>query len=245
MLYLVRHFGDREDHGRQCGLCDFCAPGRCVASLSRKPDEMEKRIIGEVISLLKHVDGLGTGKLYSDACPGSVLSRSDFESLLRSLVNAGLIVLSEHTFEKEGKRIHYKRAELTGGGRASGPDEIGSLDVASRSGDNRTKGKAPAVGKETNLRKGVTRTGRQGMENPALRDRLKEWRRDTARQSGLAAFRIFTNRVLDNLVSDLPTSYDALHRVWGVGPFFVEQYGKEIIRMVKEYLNNDTHFGPR
>jgi DNA topoisomerase-3 len=239
MLYLVRHFGDREDHGRQCGLCDFCAPDRCVASQFRKPDEMEKRIIREVISLLKRVDGLGTGKLHSDACPGSVLSRSHFENLLRSLVNAGLIVLSEHTFEKEGKRIHYKRAELTREGRASGPDEVDSLDVASLSGDNRTRRKAPAVGKKTKLRKGITRTGRHGTENPALRDRLKEWRRDMAKQSALPAFRIFSNRVLDNLVSDLPTSYDALNRVWGVGHFFVERYGKEIIRMVKDHTKQD------
>jgi DNA topoisomerase-3 len=240
MLYLVRHFGDREDHGRRCGLCDFCAPDRCVASLSRQPDGLEKKVIREVISSLKRVDSLGTGRLYGDACPGSVLSRSHFENLLRSLVNAGLILLSEHSFEKGGKRIHYKRAELTTEGRDSGPEAIESLTIASMRAGNSTKGKAPAVGKETNRRKGIPRTGKSGTENPALRDTLREWRRDTARQSGLPAFRIFTNRVLDNLVSDLPTSSDALHRVWGVGPFFVERYGKEIIRMVKDYSKQDV-----
>lgn len=240
MLYLVRHFGDREDHGRRCGLCDFCAPDRCVASLSRQPDGLEKRIIREVISSLKRVDSLGTGRLYSDACPGSVLSRSHFENLLRSLVNAGLILLSEHTFEKGGKRIHYKRAELTAEGRASGPEAIESLTIASRRTGNRTKGKATAVGRETNRGKGIPVSGKSGTENSVLRDKLKEWRRDTARQNGLAAFRIFTNRVLDNLVADLPTSYDALHKVWGVGPFFVERYGKEIIRMVKDYSKQDV-----
>lgn len=30
MLALVRHFGDQEDSGKPCGLCDFCAPEACI-----------------------------------------------------------------------------------------------------------------------------------------------------------------------------------------------------------------------
>jgi len=32
MLALVRHFGDQEDHGRPCGLCDRCRPQDIVVS---------------------------------------------------------------------------------------------------------------------------------------------------------------------------------------------------------------------
>jgi DNA topoisomerase-3 len=92
MLYLVRHFGDLADHGRRCGLCDFCAPEKAIASFSRSPDRQEERIISEVISTLKGVDALSTGVLYSGACPGSVLPRSDFENLLRSLAKADLML---------------------------------------------------------------------------------------------------------------------------------------------------------
>jgi DNA topoisomerase-3 len=72
--------------------------------------------------------------------------------------------------------------------------------------------------------------------NPGLSDTLREWRMGMARKSRLPAFRIFTNKVLDNLASDLPTSYDELHMVNGVGPYFVKRYRKEIIRVIKTYL---------
>jgi superfamily II DNA helicase RecQ len=30
MLALVQHFGDLEDSGKPCGLCDSCSPGACI-----------------------------------------------------------------------------------------------------------------------------------------------------------------------------------------------------------------------
>ena len=72
-------------------------------------------------------------------------------------------------------------------------------------------------------------------ENLELYSRLKEWRLSKAKKSGLPAFRIFTNKVLDNLTSDMPTTQDELLMVNGVGPYFSQRYGNEIIRIVKEY----------
>ena len=236
MLYLVRHFGDREDSGHQCGLCDFCAPEKAMASVSRKPDRQEERIIWELISTLKGVGSLSTGRLYNNVCPGSVLPRSDFENLLRALAKADLITLSEHAFEKEGKLIHYKRAELAKGGYSFDPKDIQSLDITSRGGVKNAKGRIKPAGKKTDTRKVIRRPGSGGSENPRLNDTLREWRMGMARKRGLPAFRIFTNKVLDNLASDLPTSYDELHMVLGVGPYFVKRYGKEIIGIIKTYL---------
>ncbi len=236
MLYLVRHFGDREDSGYKCGLCDFCAPEKAMASVSRKPDRQEDRIIRELISTLKSVGSIGTGKLYNSVCPGSVLPRSDFENLLRALAKGDLIALSEHAFEKEGKLIHYKRAELARGGYSFDPEDIKSLDITSQGGVKRPEGKTGSSGKKRNTRKVIRRPGSGASENPGLNDTLREWRMGMARKRGLPAFRIFTNKVLDNLASDLPTSYDELHMVNGVGPYFVKRYGKEVIRIIKTYL---------
>jgi len=33
MLALVEHFGDQQDSGQSCGLCDFCAPAASLQSL--------------------------------------------------------------------------------------------------------------------------------------------------------------------------------------------------------------------
>jgi superfamily II DNA helicase RecQ len=192
-----------------------------------------------VISRLKGVDGLSTGVLYSGACPGSVLPRSDFENLLRSLAKADLISLSEHIFEKEGELIHYKRAALTKGGYAFDPKDIQSIAITLRGRVQKTKGKIQAAGKKTTTHQVIRRPGSGASENPKLYDALREWRMGMAKKKGLPAFRIFTNRVLDNLASGLPTSYDELHMVQGVGPHFVEKYGKEIIRIVKAYVKQN------
>ncbi|MCJ7596528.1 MAG: RecQ family ATP-dependent DNA helicase, partial [Desulfobacterales bacterium] len=238
MLHLVRHFGDLADNGRPCGLCDFCAPEKTIASLSRRPDREEERIISEVISTLKGVDSLSTGVLYSGACPGSVLPRSDFENLLRSLAKADLISLSEHSFEKEGEQIHYKRAELTKRGYAFDPKDIPSLAITLRGGVRKTRGKIQAAGKKKATLQVIRKAGSGASENPKLYDALREWRTGMAKKKGLPAFRIFTNRVLDHLTSGLPTSYDELLMIQGVGPHFVEKYGKEIIRIVKAYMKD-------
>ncbi|MDB9822731.1 ATP-dependent DNA helicase [Deltaproteobacteria bacterium] len=238
MLYLVKHFGDREDKGSGCGLCDFCAPQDRVASLSREPDSRESGIISEVIAALKSTGGLSTGKLYSSACPGSVFPRSDFESLLRSLVNADLINISEHIFEKDGREIHYKKAELTNKGYSFSPEHIPSIVVTTSGVLKKTTGKKLST-KKRDSRKVIRPSGKGMSENLELYSRLKEWRLSKAKKRGLPAFRIFTNKVLDNLSSDMPTTHDELLMVNGVGPYFSQQYGNEIIRIVKEHLGKN------
>jgi len=235
MLYLVRHFGDREDTGMSCGLCDFCSPQDTTASLSRKPDSREAGIISGIIAILKGSGGIGTGKLYNSVCPGSAVTRTDFENLLRSLVKAGLINISEHSFEKDNETIRYQKAELTHEGYSFDPGESSSISITSRGrSDKRQKENIFSL-KKKDIK--VIRRPVAGMsEDPELHAMLKEWRLRLAKKQDIPAFRIFSNRVLDNLTSDLPTTHDELLMVEGVGPRFDERYGNEVIKIVKEYL---------
>jgi DNA topoisomerase-3 len=233
MLYLVRHFGDREDSGTSCGICDFCDPENAMASLSRSPDSRDAGIISGIITTLKNAGSLGTGKLYNTACPGAAFPRNDFENLLKSLVKAGLITLSEHSFEKNNETVHYQRAELTHEGYSFDIKNIPSLSITLRSDTGRKKKISLSKRKEIK----VIRRPASGMaENPELYKNLKEWRLRLAKKQGLPAFRIFSNKVLENLVSDLPTTHDELLMVEGIGPRFDEKFGNEVIRLVKEYL---------
>jgi len=99
----------------------------------------------------------------------------------------------------------------------------------------KTPGKKLTIKKRTG-QKVIRQPGKGMSENPELYSRLKEWRLSRAKKKRLPAFRIFTNKVLDNLASDLPTTHDELLMVNGVGPYLSQQYGNEIIRIVKEYL---------
>jgi len=235
MLYLVRHFGDREDNGLNCGICDVCSPHDTSALLSRMPGPGEVRIISEIIYILKGSRGVGTGKLYTNACPDSGISRSDFENLLRSLAKAGLINLTEDSFEKAGETIRYRKAELTNEGYSFDLKDIPSLSLPLQrlpAGGHKEK-MSPLKKKDKRV---IRRPAHAMAENPDLYKGLKEWRLRLAKKQGLPAFRIFSNRVLENLVSDLPATHDELLMVEGVGQRFDEKFGNEVIRLVKEYL---------
>ncbi len=130
MLHLVRHFGDREDDGRPCGICDFCAPLNAITVSYRKPHKPEEKIIMRTMTKLKQLGSLSTGRLFEASCPNAAISRTEFENLLKALAGALLITLREDAFEKNGKRIHYRRAEITRKGKAFRFEACKSLRVA-------------------------------------------------------------------------------------------------------------------
>ncbi len=116
MSSLVRHFGDLADAGSPCGICDFCAPETCVAQRFRKPTGEESAAAGRVVAALRAGGAKSTGKLHQEMCPAGGLSRDAFEEVLGALARAGILRLSDETFEKDGKQIPYRKASLASGG---------------------------------------------------------------------------------------------------------------------------------
>jgi hypothetical protein len=53
MATLVRHFGDLADGQKPCGICDFCAPGRCAAQRFRTATEAEHKLLLGVVAALR------------------------------------------------------------------------------------------------------------------------------------------------------------------------------------------------
>jgi len=238
MLYLINHFGDSEDKGNSCGICDVCDPGNTSVENTREPDLREQRIMGDIISLLKNAHSLGTGKLYNSTCPGTTFPRSAFEGLLRSLVRNSLITLSDHSFDKNGDTIHYKRAELTHNGYSFNTSELNIVKVDSSIVAERQKKKQHRLKKPKTAK--ATKTSLKGStENPDLYQTLKTWRNNLAKKRGIPAFRIFSNKVLSNLSSELPATEDELLMVNGVGPYFVERHGDEVIDIIRDYLRKN------
>lgn len=237
MLYLVKHFGDTEDMGKMCGVCDVCDPGSIDMGDTREPDRKEQRIICDIISILKQSYSMGTGKLYNVTCQDRTFKRPAFESLLKALVRNGLIILSEHSFEKNGETIHYKKAELTNSGYMFDKREAAkiSVDPGMISGSNRKKRHKLKKAEKPDPVK-VTLKNRK--DNPELYKKIRAWRNDLAEEMGIPAFRIFSNKVLSGLSSELPTCDAELFKINGVGPYFMERYGDEVLRIIKEYLKD-------
>lgn len=117
MVHMVRHFGDREDSGAPCGLCDACAPKASVARSSRQPTPEEKISLIRILSVLDRADELPTGRLYREAFPNESPDRRAFDGLLGDLARAGLVTVQQASFQKDGQTITYQRAGLTDAGR--------------------------------------------------------------------------------------------------------------------------------
>lgn len=67
-------------------------------------------------------------------------------------------------------------------------------------------------------------------------DELKTWRRSYAEEHDIAAFIVFSNKTLEDLVRKKPQSVDELGQVYGFGPNKVEQLGEEVLAKLKIFL---------
>ena len=118
MTSLVRHFGDTSDSATGCGVCDFCAPAKCVAQRFRTATEEERAALYRVLSGMRSVRTRSTGKLYAELYPGNEISRDNFEEVLGAMARAELFTFADAVFEKQGKQIPYRTVSLTPAGRA-------------------------------------------------------------------------------------------------------------------------------
>ncbi|MCP4671140.1 MAG: AAA family ATPase [Desulfobacula sp.] len=73
------------------------------------------------------------------------------------------------------------------------------------------------------------------IEHPELFQELKEWRTKKAKKDDVPAFYIMHQKVLIQIVINLPQNRDELEKIAGVGPKTIEKYGEDILDVVVEY----------
>ncbi len=240
MLHLVGHFGDREDSGQPCGVCDACAPDRCTVRRFREPDDGEARVIAEVLDLLVAQESPTTGQLHK-AIPGAP-ERRDFENLLGALSRAGLVDVVDDSFEKDGQTIRFRRARLTVEGRRAADGRSGAIHTIRL--DDRPEG---AAAKGTRGRSGRKRSGSAGGSRFAktaedagcpidqdLEDRLRAWRLAESRRRNVPAFVIFSDKTLRALAAHRPMDEDQLLDVHGIGSQKAKDLGPQILLIIQE-----------
>jgi DNA topoisomerase III len=240
MLHLVRHFGDQEDSGEPCGLCDVCAPDDCVVRRFREANPLERELLTKVLKTLRRRDGQTTGQLYKEICPDDLSDRKSFEHLLGGMTRAGLLKLQEDSFEKDGKTIRFQRAILTPEGYTGDPAVVSRLEMAEEIPRTRKKRERPDKGEPRAIRKrlaaqaaqGIAPASAPGLVSPQLVEALKVWRRAEAKRRRVPAFRILTDRAVHALALNLPRSESDLLNVPGIGPTIVQKYGREILGIV-------------
>jgi DNA topoisomerase-3 len=251
MRHLVDHFGDVQDTGKPCGLCDVCAPQECTTLRFDEPSAQEHSALDRILDALHERDGQATGRLHRELF-GEALARRDFERLLGGLVRANLVRLSDDTFEKDGRSISFQRVSLTSEGQRTRVLAEGMVSLPRPPDESpapkrrRTKGRGTAVGsRRPSRRTGAsperepartsarsTRAASPDWSSPQLEEALRAWRLAEARKRRVPAFRILTDRVLGAIAAERPRSEDALQRIQGVGPKLTERYGEAILSLV-------------
>ena len=112
MLQLVRHFGDQNDSGIACGLCDVCAPSTSTAQVYRAATAGELDAATRVLEALRVRDGRAVGQLHRDLFDESAFDRRALENVLAALVRAGHATVAQDEFVKDGTTIAFQRVHL-------------------------------------------------------------------------------------------------------------------------------------
>lgn len=240
MTTLIRHFGDVADGTKPCGICDRCAP----VSNVRLFDDLERGVAAQTLASLSGRDGQAVGRLFDEAVSfDSKVTRSGFERVLSSLARARMIEIFQSEFEKDGKKISFRKIHLLAGGKSAKGKDLAEIEIdgdpmgSARSGASRTKKKLKSLGERSNRSSAPARTPDDptlASELPKLFEDLRAWRLAEARKKGVPAFRILSDRVLYAICEERPGDEGALLQVPGMGPKLVAQYGKDLLERVAE-----------
>ena len=129
MLHLVRYFGDQEDSGEPCGLCDVCAPQACIARRFREPSQREHDAMERILRALGDEGDMATGRLFREFFEPGGLDRRSFEHVLGGLARAGLVEVRDASFVKDGERIEFQRVSLTDTGLDHGAEALDAVPI--------------------------------------------------------------------------------------------------------------------
>lgn len=69
-------------------------------------------------------------------------------------------------------------------------------------------------------------------EQKDLYEKVKAWRLNFAKNNDMAAFMVFSNKTLEDLIAKRPTNLTDLQKVYGIGEQKIELFGAELLRVL-------------
>ena len=195
-------------------------------------------------------DGIATGRLHAQAFPDGVPGSQPFEELLGAMARNGLVEIADTSFEKDGKRIDFRKVRITrDGGTLYATNGVMvpvpvEMDARPR---KRTKTGKKAKAKKLAPKAVQASPPSRAVQPPkaaqparivqpgnadALMTVLKAWRLAEAKKLRIPAFRILTDKALQAIAQTQPRNAPELMEVPGVGLKLAEKYGEQIFRIV-------------
>ncbi len=250
--FILDYFGEQA-MPEACGGCDACGARKSPDALSEtqwimiqkilsciyrmKGEHAVLRVVETLLGLstsyvAEHqLDKLSTYKLLAD-CPAD-----EIEAIIHALVRAGCASLSDDgndiiSITPKGVRVCKK--EEPGFTLLWPRPAVAEAELLAQKN---------AYGQKATLRQTSMRTSRSSRSHfsasgdprdLALASELRTWRRNLAAELGIPAFRIMTNKTLDALVTERPQSLAELSRIYGMSTGIREDYGYEIIDIIRD-----------
>ncbi|OOZ41526.1 ATP-dependent DNA helicase RecQ [Solemya pervernicosa gill symbiont] len=217
---LLRYFGDQLDE--PCGNCDTCleppetweatvAAQKALSCVHRTGQRFGVNYLIDVLTGSDHErikqfshDQISTYGI------GRELDKNGWRNLYRQLIARGLLAVD---IEGHGG-LHLTEASrpvLRG-------DELLMLRKASKA------SKRKSSGRKTSHFKG---------ESERLWDALRECRREQAAEQGVAAYMIFHDATLMEMVENRPETLEQLGRISGIGERKLDAYGEAFLQVLK------------
>ena len=229
MAVLVKYFGGFEEARSRCGTCDFCNAESAVGQCFRPADERETGQVARILGALRTAGPVAAGRLHAQVFADQSLERRGFEELLGAMARAGLIDTVATSFEKDGKRIDFRKVHITAAGRDAGEAPEVLIPARKAAVSRLTKRRSAAKAK-----KAVRPAAKPAatVVSASLGAALRAWRLAEAKKKGVPAFRILSDRALDAIAEKRPQSARELLELSGVGLSIAEKYGAQIFRIV-------------
>ena len=240
MLQLVSHFGDQNDPGTPCGICDVCAVESSVAHKFRAPSAEEQDVATRVLAALRERDGRAVGQLHREVFGNGDVDRTTLEHVLGALARAAEVRIVGDEFVKDGETITFQRAYLGDGAREGARRDAGlrMLATPSAAKGRGKRGKGAKVRKTRGARVRVRAVdgdtpSRQVKEKAGapsgVEAALRAWRTQEAKKHGIPAFRVLTDRTLLGIARAHPSDESELLSVSGIGPGMLAKYGRALL----------------
>jgi ATP-dependent DNA helicase RecQ len=229
----VRLLGYFGEHGEPCGNCDNClAPPRThdATQAARKALSCVFRTgqrfgAGHLIDVLRGRETERTRRWGHEALSvwgiGDDLDESGWRSLFRQLVALGLLRVDH---EAHGALLLTEAARPVLRGEQTVTLRSHQRPPASgRAGRRRGTGASPVAGAEALA---------DSPQALVLLERLRQWRREQAREQALPAYVILHDATLARIALERPDDIDALARIQGIGARKLERYGQALMEIV-------------
>jgi len=235
MVHLVRHFGDEDDSGEPCGLCDICAPGDTRSLSLAAPDAAQTANLARIVERLRERNGQPAGRLHREVF-GEALERKAFEALIGALVRSGLAVEESDSFERDGEVISFARVRLTRAGLEADDAALARVRVARAVEPelkSRRKPKSHTRGRGAAGSPARTANGVAAEPDGALFVALQRWRNAEAKRRRIPAFRVMSNATLAGIATHKPRDERELLAVKGIGPALAAKFGEALLELVR------------